>query len=467
MTTPRVGRNLLATSLIVSVLTACGGGGGGGSSPTPSPALRRRPHLRRRLPLRRHPRPRHAADAAPVPPPGAGVTFGDTLGVTSTGRLVTFDREDPALDTAIAITGLQSGETVLGIDIRAGGATPGQLYALGSTGRLYTVDTTTGVATQKSTLAADAGDSTDAFTQLSGTEFGVDFNRRRRPPARGQRHRPEPAHRRGQRRDHHRYGLEPRRRQWRGLHQRVRRGLPLDALLHRLDHRRAANHHGSERRCAHGGRPAGRGCQRGRATSRSPPRRRQYRLCGAGGRLERHFLRRSTSPPARPRRPVRSRASTPASWCATPRSHRLRAPAQDPGDLYAITEWEQLVSFNSSAPRKVCTQREFTGQQTGETIVGMDVRPADQALYALGSTGRLYNVDKGARALTLNHAGRAVGDLSDAIHGAHGTDLRLRLQPGQRPGARRERHRAQLPRHAGRRRGDHRRGAQSGGLDRR
>ncbi len=80
------------------------------------------------------------------------MTSGDTFGVTSTGRLVTFDRAAPALDTAIAITGLQSGETVLGIDIRAGGATPGELYALGSTGRVYTVNTTTGVATQKSTL---------------------------------------------------------------------------------------------------------------------------------------------------------------------------------------------------------------------------------------------------------------------------------------------------------------------------
>ena len=72
--------------------------------------------------------------------------------------------------------GLQASETVVGLDVRAGGATPGELYALGSTGRLYTVNTTTGVATLKSTLAADPADTTDAFTALSGTEFGVDFN---------------------------------------------------------------------------------------------------------------------------------------------------------------------------------------------------------------------------------------------------------------------------------------------------
>ena len=30
-------------------------------------------------------------------------------------------------------------------------------------------------------------------------------------------------------------------------------------------------------------------------------------------------------------------------------------PAQDPGDLYAVTESGKLVSFISSAPQKVCT----------------------------------------------------------------------------------------------------------------
>src|SRR5687767_13066444 len=146
MTTNRVGRTLLATSVLLTVLTACGGGGS--SNPSPPPASGPNP-----APPAPPPAP------APVPPPGAGTTSGNTYGLTSTGRLVTFDREAPALDTAIAITGLQSGETILGVDIRAGGSTPGQLYALGSTGRLYTVDATTGVATQSATLTADASDS--------------------------------------------------------------------------------------------------------------------------------------------------------------------------------------------------------------------------------------------------------------------------------------------------------------------
>src|SRR5689334_22616319 len=109
------------------------------------------------------------------PPPSGSVTSGDVFGITSAGRLVTFYRASPMLSTAVAVTGLQSGETLLGIDVRPGGMTPGELYLLGSTGRLYTVNTTTGAATLKSTLSSDPASPT-AFTSLSGTEFGVDFN---------------------------------------------------------------------------------------------------------------------------------------------------------------------------------------------------------------------------------------------------------------------------------------------------
>src|SRR5688572_29547434 len=117
MTTNHVGRGLLAAGLILTALTGCGGGGGGGSSPAPSP-----PPPAPAPP----PPPPPPPPPAGVPAPGAGVTSGDTYGVTSTGRLVTFDRADPALDTAIAISGLPAGETVVGLDVRAGGATPGE-----------------------------------------------------------------------------------------------------------------------------------------------------------------------------------------------------------------------------------------------------------------------------------------------------------------------------------------------------
>ncbi len=86
-------------------------------------------------------------------------------GVTGTNQLVRFDSATPTATTTVgAISGLQTGENILGIDFRPAN---GQLYALGSSNRLYTVNLTTGAATQIGAASA--------FT-LNGTDFGFDFN---------------------------------------------------------------------------------------------------------------------------------------------------------------------------------------------------------------------------------------------------------------------------------------------------
>ena len=54
-----------------------------------------------------------------------------------------------------AITGLQAGEIVMSIDARPA---TGQLYGLGTSGMLYTLDVNTGVATPKAFLTADPAD---------------------------------------------------------------------------------------------------------------------------------------------------------------------------------------------------------------------------------------------------------------------------------------------------------------------
>ncbi|MBA3453285.1 MAG: DUF4394 domain-containing protein, partial [Deltaproteobacteria bacterium] len=110
-------------------------------------------------------------DASRVDAPGDDV--GDTLILTSNGRLVSFDRAAPTVQrTSVTLSGLGS-ETIVGFDRRP---SDGGLYALTSAGKLYTVAPDTGVATLKSTLAADAADTTAPYTALSGTSFGVDFN---------------------------------------------------------------------------------------------------------------------------------------------------------------------------------------------------------------------------------------------------------------------------------------------------
>lgn len=106
--------------------------------------------------------------AGPAGPTGApGSNNGRTIyGVDGTNSLVAFGALRPdVVSRKVAITGLQTGENIVGIDF---GPVDARLYALGSTSRVYTLDTLTGVATAVSTAA---------FTPaLSGTFYGFDFN---------------------------------------------------------------------------------------------------------------------------------------------------------------------------------------------------------------------------------------------------------------------------------------------------
>jgi len=92
------------------------------------------------------------------------------VGVTGTNQLIQFDSATPAtISSTVAITGLVNGDAVEGIDFRPAN---GVLYALGingSTGRIYTINLTTGVATQVGT---------DPFsTTLNANAFyGFDIN---------------------------------------------------------------------------------------------------------------------------------------------------------------------------------------------------------------------------------------------------------------------------------------------------
>ncbi|MFE3849142.1 DUF4394 domain-containing protein [Flavobacterium sp. LB3P45] len=85
--------------------------------------------------------------------------------VTAINNLLIFNPNTPSIVVTKAITGMSSGETVLGIDFRP---LNGQLYALGSTSRLYTINASSGAATA-------VGSSTFSVA-LSGTDFGFDFN---------------------------------------------------------------------------------------------------------------------------------------------------------------------------------------------------------------------------------------------------------------------------------------------------
>ncbi len=102
------------------------------------------------------------------------VPVATVFAATSDGRLVSFKPNSPTtFDTDMPITGLQGGESVIGIDFRQ---TNGKLYGFTSTGRIYTIDPATAAASAGVSLMADAADTTAPYSMLTGTTFGVDFN---------------------------------------------------------------------------------------------------------------------------------------------------------------------------------------------------------------------------------------------------------------------------------------------------
>ncbi len=84
--------------------------------------------------------------------------------VDNSNNLVIFNPYNPA-PIMKPITGMQTGEMVMGLDMRP---VNGQLYALGSTSRLYTINASSGAATAVGT--------TPFTPALTGTQFGFDFN---------------------------------------------------------------------------------------------------------------------------------------------------------------------------------------------------------------------------------------------------------------------------------------------------
>jgi hypothetical protein len=68
-----------------------------------------------------------------------------------------------------------------------------------------------------------------------------------------------------------------------------------------------------------------------------------------------------------------------------------QAGAVTPELLYA-TDGASIARFNTASPASVITTT-VSGLQGGDTLVGIDVRPANNVLYGLGASGKLYTVD--------------------------------------------------------------------------
>ena len=75
--------------------------------------------------------------------------------------------------------------------------------------------------------------------------------------------------------------------------------------------------------------------------------------------------------------------------------------------MYALTNLNQLLTFDSATPGTVSNSAPITGLVPGENVVGIDTRPATGQLYAFGlvgngstGTGRIYTLDPNTGAAT-------------------------------------------------------------------
>jgi hypothetical protein len=124
------------------------------------------------------------ATVSPLPSqtPAPVITKPNTVfyGLTNDNRIIRYNANAVEnAGNAISITGLQAGENLLSIDFRPA---TGQLYALGSSSRLYTINLTTGAATAQGTAAFSPA----LNTNIASIDFNPTVDRVRLVTAAGQ-----------------------------------------------------------------------------------------------------------------------------------------------------------------------------------------------------------------------------------------------------------------------------------------
>ena len=82
--------------------------------------------------------------------------------------------------------------------------------------------------------------------------------------------------------------------------------------------------------------------------------------------------------------------STRVLACALP---ALLAASANAEIIYGVTLEQTLVTFDSAATGTILSGVAISGLAANEVIRGIDIRPATQELYALGSFSRLYKIN--------------------------------------------------------------------------
>jgi trimeric autotransporter adhesin len=364
------GSSLLLAGLVAGALAGCGKDNGDNPPLTPSPA--------------------------PLPTP-------DSFLLTSTNKLVGFQRNAPDARGGVTISGLMANDVIVGMDIRPFNGELILVAQNGTTGRLYVVNTTTGVATLRATLAADPADASAPYAGLTGVNFGVDFNpvpdALRVVSDTGQNLRINPT-----------TGLTTTDGTLSAtLGGAARAGISaaaytnafgaacrtqlyyIDAVADQLVTTTAPND-GVVTTVGSLGTGINADAVNGfEIFTASDGANTALAVINVGG-LQNFYTINLTTGAATlggafsgltPGETVRAVASLPPTV----------APTQTIGELVALTETGRMVSVLAATPQKACTDMPVTGLVAGEALVGIDLRPADGNIYGVGTTGRLYTVN--------------------------------------------------------------------------
>jgi hypothetical protein len=96
----------------------------------------------------------------------------------------------------------------------------------------------------------------------------------------------------------------------------------------------------------------------------------------------------------------------------------------------ALTPSSHLLIFDSNNAQAIYADRTITGLATGDTLVGIDVRPATGELYGLGSAGMLYTIDASTGVASLVAALAADPlDVDAPFTALSGTDFGVDFNP--------------------------------------
>lgn len=363
------------------------------------------------------------APTGPTTPTTPALSNGDTFALTVTNKLVSFNRDTPGtIRNSRTITGLQADENLLGIDFRPA---DGMLYAVSSTARIYTINTETGAATFKAALAADATDTTAPYSGLSGTDFGLDFNpvpdRLRLVSNTGQ---------------SLRINVDNGATTTDGAINGGTAGFAVSAsaytnsfagtastTLYAIDYTNDLLYVQNPPNNGTLGTPVTLGVDSSANSGFDIDARRNtgYAVFTVGGVRNLYTINLGATANA---------ATLVGAMGDTDNLRGLALRTPPSPTVVGLTDDNRLVSFKPGTPNTIDATVAVSGLQAGETLLGIDVRPADGALYGLTSAGRIVTINPATGAATVKSTLVADGaDMTAPFSAIAGTAFAVDFNP--------------------------------------